>query len=182
MVVFDIFFKITLSQMYLQEICSPLQGRWSLSELSAKEIKYFPFSGSQSDPLTSYSNLIGRKTHLIMTQWMVLKAIIRAHFGNLSERSFRPSLSFLLVSGLWIKFSKGYNDHLLLIIFCGDISFIFLSFIHFFFKSFDFSYPHILFLCWCPPASSSLLFHSVSLILHQPYSGYWNPCICLLLH
>lgn len=27
MVVFDIFFKITLSQKYLQEICSPLQGK-----------------------------------------------------------------------------------------------------------------------------------------------------------
>lgn len=63
-----------------------------------------------------------------MTQWKELKAIIMALFWHLSERSFSPSLSLLLISGPWIEFSKGSNDHLLLIFFYGDISFIFHSF------------------------------------------------------
>lgn len=123
--------------------------RMSISPVSPdKGIKDFLFSGSQSHPLTSYQNLARRKAHLITTRWKELKATARAHFGNSSQRSFSPWPSFLSISGPWIEFSEGSIDHLILIIFYRDISFIFLSLI---FKNPLTSPILSCSFCWCPP-------------------------------
>lgn len=148
---------------------------------SAKEIKDFPLSGSPSDPLTSYSDLIERKTHLIMTQWKELKAII---IGLVLENCQRGHSALHCHSCWFLVLESNFLGTIMIIYYWWFSVEIFLSsFSHSFIFKNPLTSPILTCsFCWCRPASSSLFFHSVSLIIQQPHFGYWNPCICLLIH